>query len=152
MVDAAVEEAAAVVPKSYQGQCLCGAVTYRAVDVSDIWYCHCKQCQKLTGLYIAAAGVRRENLSVTGPVNWLLISDRSKSGHCAACGCYMFWDSEGFETISLLAGSLMDTDGLEVKGHIYVSEKGDYYEITDGLPQYDVYPPQGTRTTEEHNH
>ncbi|MEP3891456.1 MAG: GFA family protein [Hellea sp.] len=136
---------AAVGNKAYTGSCLCGAVSYRAVGLSDIWYCHCKQCQKLTGRYIAAAGVKREDFDVTGEVNWLPISEKSNSGHCKSCGSYMFWDAHSFDTVSILAGSIDDTQGLAVKGHIYVSEKGDYYEITDGLPQYDTYPPDGTR-------
>jgi hypothetical protein len=124
---------------------LCGAVSYRAVGLSDIWYCHCKQCQKLTGRYIAAAGVKRENLEVIGDVNWLPISEKSNTGHCHSCGSYLFWDSHSFDTISILAGSIDETEGLDVKGHIFVSEKGNYYEINDGLPQFETYPPQGTR-------
>ena len=27
--------------------------------------------------------------------------------------------------------------------HIYVADKGDYYAIADGLPQYDTVPPRG---------
>lgn len=99
----------------------------------------------MTGLYIAAAGVKREDLTIEGDVNWLPISEKSMSGHCKACGSYMFWDSNGFDTISILAGNLDDATGLEAKGHIYVSEKADYYRITDGLPQYKKYPPKGTR-------
>lgn len=26
--------------------------------------------------------------------------------------------------------------------HIYVADKGDYYTIADGLPQYDAIPPR----------
>lgn len=26
--------------------------------------------------------------------------------------------------------------------HIYVADKGDYYEIADGLPQYGTVPPR----------
>ena len=145
MRDVEAEEVdAAVADAVHTGSCLCGAVSYRAVGLSDIWYCHCKQCQKLTGRYIAAAGVKRENLEITGDVNWLPIS-----GHCKSCGSYMFWDAHSFDTVSILAGSIDDTQGLAVKGHIFVSEKGDYYEITDDLPQYETYPPQGTRSTEE---
>jgi len=137
-------------PITYTGKCLCGALSYRAKDVSDIWYCHCKQCQHLTGLYIAAAGVERANLEINGDVNWLSISDRSQSGHCPECGSYLFWNARDFDTMSILAGSLNETEGLEVKGHIFVSEKASYYDITDGLPQYDTYPPKGTRPTEEY--
>ena len=131
--------------KTYTGKCLCGAVSYRAIGLSDIWYCHCKQCQKLTGLYISAAGVKREKLVIEGEVNWLPISEGSKSGHCKSCGCYMFWNEAKRDTISVLTGTIDNTDGLAVKGHIFVADKGDYYEITDSLPQYDAFPPNGTR-------
>jgi len=133
----------------HTGKCLCGGVTYSAVNLTDIWYCHCKQCQHLTGYYIAAAGAKREDITIEGDVNWLPVSDRTKSGRCAACGSYLFWNASDFDTISILAGNLNNTDGLAVKGHIFVSEKGDYYDIADGLPQYETYPPDGTRPTEE---
>jgi len=99
----------------------------------------------LTGLYIAAAGVKREDLNISGDVNWLPISERSNSGHCKSCGSYMFWNAHEFDTVSILAGNIDDTSGIEVKGHMYISEKGDFYEITDGLPQFEKYPPAGTR-------
>ena len=151
-VDAAVSSKAHAADLSlvHTGRCLCNAVSYSAKNLSDIWYCHCTQCQKLTGLYIAAAGAKREDISIAGPVNWLPISDKSKSGHCAHCGSYLFWDSVDFDTLSVLAGGLDDASGLVVKGHIYVSQKAQYYEITDGLPQYEANQPAGTRTTEEH--
>jgi len=131
--------------KVYKGHCLCGAVTFAAKNLSDIWYCHCKQCQHLTGLYIAAAGVKRADIDISGPVNWLPISEKSQSGHCRKCGSYMFWDMYDQDNISVLTGNIEDTAGLEVKGHIFVEEKGDYYEITDGLPQFEGYPEAGTR-------
>ena len=140
-----VADVAVVVDAAHTGSCLCGAVSYRAVGLCDIWYCHCKQCQKLTGRYVAAAGVSRKNLEITGEVNWLPISKKSQSGHCKSCGSYMFWDMCSFDTISILEGSIDKTQGLDVKGHIYTSEKAGYYDINDGLPQYDTYPPEGTR-------
>ena len=50
-----------------------------------------------------------------------------------------------FDTISIFAGSIDNTQGLAVKVHVYTSEKAGYYDITDGLPQYDTYPLEGTR-------
>lgn len=140
-----LEEVVVAAAKTYTGKCLCGDVSFSAKGLSDIWYCHCQQCQHLTGLYIAAAGVKRDNLTIEGDVNWLPISEGSKSGHCASCGSYMFWDEAVRDTVSVLAGSLDDTEGLTVKGHIFVKDKGPYYEITDGLPQFEGFPPQGTR-------
>ena len=34
-------------------------------------------------------------------------------------------------------GCIDDPTGLKLADHIYVGEKGDYYEIADGLPQRD---------------
>ena len=51
--------------------------------------------------------------------------------------------------ISITAGSLDSPTGLKLDRHIYVADKGDYYEIADGVPQsqafegYDPTPPQG---------
>lgn len=34
-----------------------------------------------------------------------------------------------------MAGTLNPPTGLTAQGHIFVAEAGDYYRITDGLPQ-----------------
>ena len=34
-----------------------------------------------------------------------------------------------------MAGTLNAPTGLTAQGHIFVAEAGDYYRITDGLPQ-----------------
>ena len=134
-------------PKTYTGKCYCGDVTFEAKGLSDIWYCHCTQCQYLTGHAVAAAGVTKDNFSYTGDVTWSAISKNTKAGHCANCHSYLFWDYSSRPGISILVGNVDDTCGLEEKGHIFVSEKKNYFEITDGLPQYDAYPLDGTRTT-----
>ena len=33
------------------------------------------------------------------------------------------------------AGAITPPTGLRLEGHIYVADKGDYYDIADGLPQ-----------------
>lgn len=146
----AVDEGGAVAnaaSNSYTGRCQCGAVTYTAADLSDIWYCHCTQCQKLTGHHIAAAGTASDNLTISGDIKWSPISEKSQSGHCVTCNAYLFWRAHDRPTVSVLVGSLEDATGLEAKGHIYVAEKAAYYEITDGLPQYDFYPEGILRKT-----
>jgi len=37
--------------------------------------------------------------------------------------------------VSVLAGAFDLPSGLKGVSHIYVADKGDYYEITDDLPQ-----------------
>ena len=124
----------------HSGKCLCGAVSYRARGLADIWYCHCTQCRKLTGHYIAACRTTNDKLDVSGDVIWAHHSGTSQHARCAACGSLLFWARQGSGVVSVLPGSLDHTDGIDCKGHIFVAEKGDYYTITDGLPQYSTQP------------
>jgi hypothetical protein len=131
---------AAVGERLHHGQCLCGAVTYRAAGLADVWYCHCTQCRALTGHYLAACRTDRDKLNITGEVVWAPHSGTSDHGRCAKCGSLLFWSNRQSEHISILPGSLSSSKGIGILGHLYVSEKGDYYDITDGLPQYATWP------------
>ncbi len=131
--------------KIYHGSCLCGEVTFAAEDVSDIWYCHCKQCQHLSGHIVAAAGVSQNNLEYAGDISWSPVSSQTESGHCTTCNSLMFWNKKDSGSISILIGNFADPVGLDVKGHIFVGEKPNYYKISDDLPQYDQYPEGGIR-------
>lgn len=127
-------------PRTHKGGCLCGAVRFEAHGLADIWFCHCRQCRYLSGHYVAAAAVRRENLKTDGPLNWAPFTPTAEYAFCTVCGAPIFWRQHGAPTISVFAGSLAETDGLEVKGHMFVKEKGAYYDIVDGLPQFDERP------------
>lgn len=115
-------------------------MTYRAAGLADIWYCHCTQCRALTGHYLAACRTEREKLSIIGDVVWAPHSGTSEHGRCVQCGSLLFWSNKQSEHISILPGSLTSSEGIGILGHLYISEKGDYYEITDGLPQYATWP------------
>ena len=131
--------------KHHSGGCYCGAVRYRARGVKDIWYCHCSQCRALTGHFMAAACVARDQFHVDGDIHWVAVSQTSKHGFCAKCCSPLFWSNSKLRDISIVAGSLDNCTGIEVKGHIFVEEKGDYYQITDELPQFTGYPKGGVR-------
>lgn len=130
-------------PAGHSGSCLCGAVTYHAEGLRDIWLCHCVQCRKVTGHYLAACRTERERLEVTGDVTWSSHSGTSQLGRCARCGCPVLWQQPGSPTISVLAGSLDSAEGIAAVGHAFVGEKGDYYAIGDGLPQFTATPTGG---------
>ena len=42
----------------------------------------------------------------------------------------------GATVTSVCVGSIDGPSGLTLGGHIFVADKGDYYDITDGLPQW----------------
>jgi hypothetical protein len=121
------------------GGCHCGAVRYGvAGPMRSVVYCHCSQCRKQSGHYYAATSCANDRLQVTGSqdLTWYRASDTARRGFCSKCGSALFWQGDGSADISILAGSLDLPTGLKADRHIYVADKGDYYTIDDGLPQF----------------
>ena len=122
----------------HRGSCLCGAVTFefdgdlRAPDA-----CHCSQCRKQSGHYFASSDVPRAALTVHGAdkVTWFASSERVRRGFCATCGSTLFWDPIHRDSIAIAMGAFDTPTQTHLKMHIFVADKGDYYEIADGLPQ-----------------
>jgi hypothetical protein len=129
-----------------QGSCLCGAVEFEfATEELDVTACHCGQCRRWSGHYWAAFSGPREGLSFTGgedKIGWFKSSDLARRGFCRECGSALFWHGEGIEAykdrISVGAGAIKGDPPLQLTQHIFVDDKGCYYEIADGLPQKDA--------------
>lgn len=120
-----------------KGSCLCGQVTFIVTGpMRPVVACHCAQCRKTSGHYVAATSAPREAVSIHGEVTWYQSSPDARRGFCGTCGSSLFWDGPG-ENISIHAGTLDGETGLSVKGHIFCADKGDYYEIEGELPQFD---------------
>ncbi|MEL7344981.1 MAG: GFA family protein [Pseudomonadota bacterium] len=117
------------------GGCLCGKVRYTTTsELRPVIGCHCVQCRKTSGHYVAATSARRDALQITGKVTWYQSSETARRGFCATCGSSLFWDGEG-ENISIHAGTLDIPTGLALSAHIFVADKGDYYSLDEDLPQ-----------------
>ncbi|MEO0485854.1 MAG: GFA family protein [Pseudomonadota bacterium] len=123
--------------ESAEGGCLCEAVRYRvAGPLRPVIACHCQQCRKTSGHFVAATACATADLSVTGAVNWYASSPTARRGFCGTCGSNLFWEGTAAMT-SIHAGTLDGATGLSIAGHIYCAAKGDYYTIADGAPQAD---------------
>jgi len=123
-----------------KGSCLCGAVTY---EVSQPLVpgdgCHCTQCRKQSGHYSASSNVPREALTVHGAdkVTWFRSSEKGRRGFCSVCGSNLFWDPLERDWTSISLGTIDGPTGTRLEMHIFVADKGDYYDIADGLPQHE---------------
>ena len=128
--------------RTREGRCLCGAVTYRVTGpMRPVVACHCKQCRRASGHHMAATWAPRERIDIADPeaaLVWYDSSPGARRGFCGRCGSNLFWERRQDPGISIWAGGLDDPTGLKLAGHIYVANKGDYYEIADGLPQVAV--------------
>ena len=124
----------------HTGRCLCGEVRFGVRGrLRDLIACHCGQCRRQTGLYYAATNVSDDALEISedGALKWFKSSDTARRGFCSNCGSALFWKRDGDGYTSILAGSLDEPTGLKISCHIYVADKGDFYEIADGLPQFE---------------
>ncbi len=123
----------------HTGGCLCGNVTFKVTgSLRDVIGCHCGQCRKQTGLHYAATQTADEALHVTdrGHLTWYRSSDNAKRGFCGKCGSALFWKHDDDPHTSILAGSFDEPSNLKLTCHIFVGDKGDFYEIADDLPQF----------------
>lgn len=124
-----------------KGSCLCGQITYEVHGtLRPVVGCHCQQCRKTSGHYVAATSARRDLVVVEGSVTWFRASDTARRGFCAICGSSLFWDGPG-ENLSIHAGTLDGETGLRLVGHIFCADKGDYYPLEPALPQADGRNP-----------
>jgi hypothetical protein len=126
------------------GGCLCGAVQYEVAGaLRPVVYCHCEQCQKTSGLYVAATACHpnRLKLLVDDGLRWYRSSSTAQRGFCSNCGSSLFWRPDHERFISIMAGTLSQPTGLTAACHIYTEMVSDYYSIADGLPKYaEDYP------------
>ena len=124
--------------ESHHGSCLCGAVRYTITGpLRDVVACHCSQCRKTSGHFVAATSAPSAALTLqrdTG-LAWYRSSDTAERGFCRVCGGNLFWRLQDSADISVMAGTLDAPTGLHIAKHIFVADKSDYYTLDDGAPQ-----------------
>lgn len=118
------------------GSCACGAIRFSTSAAPfGASSCHCTQCRKMSGHIWASAQVPVGDLTIDGPVRWLELTPKARRGICPDCGAFLFWHGSGEDTISFALGAVDGDTGLRLERHIFTADKGDYYDIADGLPQ-----------------
>jgi hypothetical protein len=123
-----------------RGGCLCGGVRYEIEGpLRDVVACHCSQCRKTSGHFMAATNAPQSAVRLTADetLRWYRSSDIAERGFCSRCGGNLFWRRlpPHVETISIAAGTLDGpVTGLRIREHIWVGDKLDYYVLEEGIP------------------
>jgi len=127
------------------GGCLCGAVKYEIHGkLYNVINCHCSKCRRVHGHFSAYASSRREDLKLVEQrgLKWYRsVTDETPDvyrGFCKECGSSLFWDARGDAYMYISAGALDQPTGLKTIAHIWMSQAGDYYELTDDIEQYEA--------------
>ena len=121
------------------GGCLCGAVSYEITGpLRSVVYCHCEQCRKTSGHFVAATACDCENLKLLNDagLQWFRSSPEAQRGFCSICGSSLLWQPDHGEYVAIMAGTLDAPTGLSDREHIHTASASDYYSLTDGLPQF----------------
>ncbi|RQO57281.1 aldehyde-activating protein [Paucibacter sp. KBW04] len=121
------------------GSCLCGAVRFQVdapLKAPDA--CHCRQCRKHSGHFFASTDVPKRALRIEGEdqLSWYHSSAKVRRGFCKHCGSSLFFDPPARDWIGIAMGAFDSPTETHLEMHIFTAEKGDYYEIADGLPQH----------------
>ena len=128
-----------------KGKCLCGSVRIEVQGTLEQrpTACHCAQCRKQTGHFFAGVNVKRNMLLVQGEgnVTWYQSSKNVERGFCSVCGSTLFWKPtiDGYEFTSVAMGLFELPTGMRLAKHIFVKDKGDYYDIGDNLPKSEQF-------------
>jgi hypothetical protein len=125
------------------GRCECGTVRYRVADAFlYAAYCHCSRCRAATGsAFKPFAGIERDKLELTDGLDTLLIvgSDKLNDTRCGTCGSLLFSVVRDGAYVHVAMGSLVDAPGTRPSHHIFVGSKAPWFDITDGLPQFEEH-------------
>lgn len=115
------------------GSCLCGGVQYRvAGPLRPVVACHCTQCRKTSGHYVAATQAEAAKVTIEeATLRWFRSSQQAERGFCGQCGSNLFWRRLDNPKISIFAGTIDGPTGLRVESQLYPESKGDYYDVPD---------------------
>jgi hypothetical protein len=128
------------------GRCLCEGIAYEIDgELGPVYNCHCSKCRRWHGsAFRTRASIRREQF------RWVrgeeLLSSYSSSDNvtkmfCSVCGSNLISTyADRPDVIGLPLGGLEQHPGRVPEAHIFVGSKSPWYEIVDGLPQFEAWP------------
>jgi len=122
----------------HKGSCICGAVSFTVEgSLNPPDGCHCTICRKHSGHYFSGTDVKREAVTIIGEdsITWYQSSETVRRGFCSTCGSSLFFDPPKRDWIGIAMGAFDTPTNTKLGVHIFVADKGDYYDIADGLPQ-----------------
>jgi hypothetical protein len=134
------------------GGCLCGRVRFQlSGKLGPVTYCHCRQCQRVSGSAFAAnAPVRTAYFGLTSGSD--LVSEYESSpgkfrAFCRRCGSPVYSRRDAEPDIRRIRLGTLDSDPeRRPVAHSWVSSKAPWYFIGDSLPQYpEGVIPEGER-------
>ncbi len=126
-----------------KGQCLCGAVKFRAPNMSnEVGACHCGMCRTWGGGPLLAVGCGSEvefdgedNITVYDSSEW------AERGFCKICGSHLFYRLKQTRDHEIPAGLFTDQSKLVFELQVFTDSRPAYYSFanqTDEMTEAEV--------------
>lgn len=129
-----------------QGSCLCGGVRFEIDRVERIELCHCSRCRKASGTAFEAGAIVASEAFRFLDGEDLIQGYESSPGtlrrFCRVCGSRVPSASADGSHIFVPAGLLDGDPRVRPAFHAFVRSKAPWWDITDGLPQFEVAAPR----------
>jgi len=136
----APDAGALIVDTISTGGCMCGQVRYAVQGpLRDIICCHCEQCRRSSGHFVAATACRKSNFRLTthDTLRWYSVKPGLRRGFCAACGTSLTYRSDDRPTeIDVTLGTLDEPTRLAPQMHVWVEDKLTWVRLAAALPQW----------------
>lgn len=138
------------------GKCLCERVSYEiSGPLGTIYNCHCSKCRRWHGApFRARASIDIAQFKLLSGAESLAAfksSENVTKYFCKVCGSPLH--STYADRPKVLGIALGPLEGVETRpeANIFTGSKASWYEITDGLPQYEAWPGSEARVRETRN-
>ena len=134
-----------------KGKCLCEGVTIEIdAPLGPVIACHCSLCRRSTGsAFNPNASVPADRFRITSGQELVREFSRAPGAYrafCSRCGSPLYGRSDAYPTIRRVRlGTLENTAGARPIAHIFTGSKADWFEINDGVEQFDEWPTDPMR-------
>lgn len=112
---------------------------------TDVYLCHCRQCQKAQGsAFAASVPIPADDFELVSGSECLKAFRATPSKgrfFCGECGAPIYSRVDGKDVLRLRAGSLDPPVQLTVRAHIYTEARAAWFEILDTVPRYPGQEP-----------
>jgi hypothetical protein len=128
------------------GSCLCGDVAFELDGpLEPLGNCHCSMCRKTHGAaFVSFASVPKARfrwLRGTEGVKRYASSADAWRPFCGRCGSPVPASPDSMDVVFIPLGLIADDPKLGPLPHVFVGSRAPWYEITDGAPQFETFPP-----------
>jgi hypothetical protein len=132
--------------KMLNGSCLCGAVRYSLTQQpSQFYFCHCQQCQKVTGSSFAANIIADvDSISWSSGEHLLTHFDHPTRAFsktvCSICGSGLPHVNKSKSSLVVSAGSLDQVPTIEPRAILFIAESPAWLSTGLSAVKYATYP------------